>query len=127
MVRYTKFDNNVLQFFVVVMAGVSIFAIVQFIGQTLGPKIVGRSQYLIFPIIFFWYLNRNYKIDKLTRIFTIALFIGFFLHKMAGTSRDFENETIHGEIFARLIPFFVLSIYLNHQYKFKTKFVTLFA
>ena len=81
MRKYGNSDNMVLQFLLIVMACISIQAIIVTLNNTIADNFINRTRYVLIAIILYVWLSRSYKLHLEAKAYIIALTIGFILTK----------------------------------------------
>ena len=105
-----KKDANVIEFFLLAMAFLSIAAIQITVNQMIAESFGGRARYVLFAIILFFFLNKKYKLHVEAKTYVIALTIGFILHRISDISME---ENLSNALISRLLPVFLMSMYLR--------------
>lgn len=107
---YGKKDADTLQFLLLVMACIFISAITVTLTNSITDNFVNRTRYVFIAVILYVWLSRSYKLHFEAKAYIIALTIGFILHQLS----DIEiKENLSGTLVIRLIPVFLMSMYIR--------------
>ena len=107
---YGKKDANTLQFLLIVMACISIQVIIVTLNNTIADNFINRTRYVLIAVILYVWLSRSYKLHLEAKAYIIALTIGFILHQLS----DIDiKENLSGTLVVRIIPVFLMSMYIR--------------
>lgn len=101
MLKFSKQDSLILQFFLLILACTSIYGIREYVGGTLSGRLIWFSALFII----YFYLKK-YKLPTTSKIYILSIIIGFFLHKIANVSTEY---TFNNTILIRIIPVILLA------------------
>lgn len=99
--NYSKLDSIVLQFFLLILACITIFGVKEYIGPTVSGRLLW---FTILSIVFFYV--RKYKVTSVAKTYIVFITIGFVLHFITGNLQ--ENETLNTTVIARIVPILLL-------------------
>lgn len=112
-IRSERIEDLLLQFFIVAMACMSIFAL-RNLWEYLFGMYFPRLYYVIFLPILIVSISGRYKFHIEAKLFIIALCFGCLLHNLFGAQ---IQSSIPVELLCRIIPVFLLSMYLSTEKK----------
>lgn len=101
MHKTTNTDSKSLQFIIIVMALLNIYAITNIID----PTLYGRFFYIFTPGVIFWMLSKHYTIPKLYWIILLSLSLVVIFQNIIGVQ---SPTSINGSVFTRITPLFIL-------------------
>lgn len=101
MLKSSKQDSFVLQFFLLILACTSIYGIYEYVGGVLSGKLIWFSALFII----YFYLKK-YKIPTTSMVYILSIVIGFFFQKIAHVSTE---DSFNNTILIRIIPVMLLA------------------
>lgn len=101
MMKFSKKDSIILQFFLFIIACTSIYGIREYLGGTLSGRLIWFSGLFI---IYFY--SQGYKLPTTSKVYVLSIIIGFFLHSISNVSTE---ESLNSTILIRIIPIMLLA------------------
>lgn len=112
MHKTTIWDSIILQFLIILMALLNIYAFTNYVDFSFGGKIY----YILLPGIIMWITSRRYYIPKLYLLISFSLFLVAIFQNIAGVE---SPASINIGVFARITPLFVLVAILSQDRRLK--------
>lgn len=105
-------DSIILQFFIIIMVLLNIYAT----QNIIEPSLSGRIYYILTPGLFVWILSKHYYIPNLYLVICSSLFLVALFQNIASVE---SPASINMDVFARITPLLLLVAILSQDRRLK--------